>query len=398
MEPQAPTVSTAPFDSSALMPVTRRPAPLMVRGEGSWLWDAEGRRYLDAVQGWAVNCLGHCPETVQRALAEQGKVLVNASPAYHTAPQLELARELTALAGLDHAFFCTSGAEANEGAIKLARKWGQLHRGGAFEIVTTHGSFHGRTLAMMAASGKPGFDALFPPAVPGFVKVPFGDAAAVAAALGERSVAVMVEPVQGEAGVVVPPAGYLRALRALTEERGVLLVLDEVQTGMGRMGTLLACEHEGVTPDILTLGKGLGGGVPLAALLARKAVSCFAPGDQGGTFAGHPLLTAVGLAVVRELTRPGFLARVQQSGAQLQAGLEALVAAGLAREVRGRGLLWALALPAPTAAAVVDAARARGLLINAPRPDLLRFMPALNVSDDEIDQLLSLLGAALRGP
>ena len=399
MEPKQPTAETASpfdFDPSALMPVTRRPAPLMVRGEGSWLWDASGRRYLDAVQGWAVNCLGHCPESVQRALATQAATLVNASPAYHTAPQAELARELTARAGLDHAFFGTSGAEANEGAIKLARKWGQLHRGGAFEIVTTHGSFHGRTLATMAASGKPGFDALFPPAVPGFVKVPFGDAAAVAGALGEQSVAVMVEPVQGEGGVVVPKAGYLRELRALTEERGVLLVLDEVQTGMGRTGTLFACEHEGVTPDILTLGKGLGGGVPIGALLARKAVSCFAPGDQGGTFAGHPLLTAVGLAVVRVLARPGFLERVQEAGARLHAGLQALVARGVATAVRGKGLLWALALPAPNAPAVVDAALAGGLLINAPRPDLLRFMPALNITDDEIDELLARLAAALQ--
>lgn len=388
MEPNAPTLSL-PFDSSALMPVTRRPAVLMVRGEGSWLWDAAGKRYLDFVQGWAVNCLGHCPAVVQQALAAQAGTLINASPAYYTAPQLELARELTSRARLDHAFFGTSGAEANEGAIKLARKWGQLHRGGASEIITAHGSFHGRTLATMAASGKPGFDALFPPAVPGFLKVPFGDARAVADALSDRTVAVMVEPIQGEGGVVVPPAGYLQELRALTAARSVLLVFDEVQTGMARTGKLFACEHEGVVPDILTLGKGLGGSLPLAALLARKEVSCFAPGDQGGTFTGHPLLTAIGLAVTRELTREAFLARVEQAGERLRAGLAAFGA------VRGRGLLLALALKEDNAAAIVERALGEGLLINAPRPNLLRFMPALNVTDGEIDEMLSLLRRAI---
>jgi acetylornithine/N-succinyldiaminopimelate aminotransferase len=379
-------------DVSALMPTTVRPAPLFVRGAGSELWDAEGRRYLDFVQGWAVNCLGHCCDVVQRALAAQAATLINASPAYHTAPQLALARALTACAGLEHAFFCATGAEANEGAIKLARKWGQLHRSGAFEIVTTHGSFHGRTLATMAASGKPGFDALVPPAVPGFVKVPFGDAGAVAAALSERSVAVMIEPIQGEGGVVVPPAGYLRELRALTEAHGVLLILDEVQTGMGRTGRLFAAEHEGVRPDIMTLGKGLGGGVPLAALLARKEVSCFAPGDQGGTFAGHPLTTAVGLAVLNALKAPGFMQRVEQAGTRLCAGL-ARVGARHGASVRGLGLLQAMVLPAPNGRALVDAALERGLLINSPRPELLRFMPALDVGDAHIDELLERLEA-----
>jgi acetylornithine/N-succinyldiaminopimelate aminotransferase len=383
------------LDTAALMPVTVRPEPVMVRGEGSWLWDARGKRYLDFVQGWAVNCLGHCSAIVQRALAEQAAQLINASPAYHSTPQLALARELTLAARLDHAFFCSSGAEANEGAIKLARKWGQLHRAGAYEIITTDGSFHGRTLATMAASGKPGFDSLFPPKVPGFVKVPFGDVAAVAGALCARSVAVLIEPIQGEGGVVVPPNGYLRELRALTEAHGVLLVLDEIQTGMGRTGTLFACEHERVRPDIMTLGKGLGGGLPLAALLARREVSCFAPGDQGGTFAGHPLITAVGLAVLRELTRPGVLAHVHDMGETLSEGLRRVCATFGAGTLRGRGLLWALALPEPKARAVVEAALQHGLLINSPQPSLLRLMPALNVTADEITSMLGLLEAAL---
>lgn len=382
------------LDPSALLPVTAKPPQIMVRGEGSWIWDDAGTRYLDFVQGWAVNCLGHCAPAVQQALAEQARTLINPSPAFHSAPAMVLARDLTARAGLGHAFFCSIGAEANEGAIKLARKWGALHRDGAHEIITTVNSFHGRTLATMAASGKPGFDKLFPPAIGGFVHVPFDDVDAVARAITGRTVAVMLEPIQGEAGVVVPSSGYLEGLRALCDARGVLLIADEIQTGMGRTGTLFAFERAGITPDILTLGKGLGGGVPLAALLCRKEVSCFSPGDQGGTFTGHPLTCAVGLAVLRELTAPGFLEHVELAGAHLGAGL-ARIGERLGTRARGAGLLWALGLPAPRGAAVVAAAMQCELLINSPRPELLRFMPALNVSLAEIDQMLSRLEQAL---
>ena len=382
--------------TQALMPGSPRPEVAMVRGEGSWLWDHEGKRYLDFVQGWAVNCLGHCPSVVRDALAEQASALINASPAYYTLPQLALAEQLTQLSSLQHAFLCSTGAEANEGAIKLARKWGSLHRNSAFEIITTRGSFHGRTLATMAASGKPGFAQLFPPAVPGFVHVPFGDHAAVEQALGAQTVAVMVEPIQGEGGVQVPPADYLRALRALCDQHGMLLILDEIQTGMGRTGRLFAHQHAGVLPDILTLGKGLGGGLPLAALLARREVSCFAPGDQGGTFTGHPLNCAVGLAVLRSLLAPGFLEHVEHLGAHLAAGLSALARHYGGGDVRGSGLLWALGLPAARGAEVVKTAFAEGLLINSPQPQLLRFMPALNVTRDEIDRMLALLSQVLR--
>jgi acetylornithine/N-succinyldiaminopimelate aminotransferase len=390
------TTTSLPFDTTALMPGAIRPELVMLRGQGSWLWDHREKRYLDFVQGWAVNCLGHCPEVVQRALLEQAHTLINASPAFYTLPQLELASALTARSQLDHAFFCSSGAEANEGAIKLARKWGQLRRGGAFEIITARGSFHGRTLATMAASGKPGFAALFPPSMPGFVHVPFGDSAAVEQAISERTVAVMVEPIQGEGGVQVPPPAYLAALRELTRARGVLLILDEIQTGMGRTGKLFAAEHASVVPDIMTLGKGLGGGLPLAALLARRDVSCFAPGDQGGTFSGHPLGCAVGLAVLTALTREGFLDHVQAAGAHLAAGLARLAAIYGGLGARGAGLLWALGLPAAVGPAVVTAALGEGLLINSPQPDLLRFMPALNVTLEEIDSMLALLERALR--
>jgi acetylornithine/N-succinyldiaminopimelate aminotransferase len=383
------------FDPSFLMPITQRPEPVMVRGEGSWLWDREGRRYLDFVQGWAVNCLGHCPDVVRRALAAQSALLLNASPAYQTEPQAALARELCTRAGLDHAYFGATGAEANEGAIKLARRWGSRRRGGAFEIITTSGSFHGRTLATMAASGKPGFDSRFPPPVPGFVKVPYGDVDAVAAAITDKTVAVMLEPIQGEAGVVVPPDGHLRALRELTQRAGVLLILDEVQTGMGRTGTLFAAEHEAVRPDVMTLGKGLGGGIPVSALLATKEASCFEPGDQGGTFNGHPLSCAVGSAVLDAVGKPELLASVRERGEQLRAGLQTLAQRHGDAAPRGRGLLWALPLSRPIGPDVVKAALQEGLLLNSPQPNLLRFMPALNVTAAEVSEMLGLLAKAM---
>jgi acetylornithine/N-succinyldiaminopimelate aminotransferase len=384
----------ASLDISALLPVTNKPAAIMVRGEGAYLWDASGTRYLDFVQGWAVNCLGHSSEIVTRALETQAHVLINPSPAYHSEPAIVLAKELTSHARLDYAFFLSTGAEANEGAIKLARKWGSLHRDGAFEIITTAGSFHGRTLATMAASGKLGFSQLFPPSMPGFVHVPFDDVAAVANAITSRTVAVMLEPVQGEAGVVIPAPDYLRELRALCSARGVLLILDEIQTGMGRTGTLFAHEQAGIQPDILTLGKMLGGGLPLSAMLCRKDVSCFSPGDQGSTFAGHPLMCAVGLAVLRAITAPGFLEHVERAAAHLDAGLERIGRPFSARP-RGAGLLRALVLPEPNGPAIASAAMRRELLINSPRPEVLRFMPALNVSLAEIDEMLLRLTAAL---
>lgn len=381
---------------SSLMQLTAKPDAVMVRGRGSYLWDEQGRRYLDFVQGWAVNALGHCPDIVQRALAQQAGELINASPAYHNRPSLEFARELAAVSGLSRAFFCATGAEANEGAIKLARKWGALYKQGAHEIITLEGSFHGRTLATMAASAKPGFAERFAPKMPGFVHVAHGDIAAVASAIHAGTVAVMLEPIQGEAGVVCLPPGYLTELRALTRERGVLLILDEIQTGMGRTGRLFACQHESVTPDVMTLAKGIGAGMPLAALLASESVSCFGPGDQGGTYTQHPLTCAVGRAVLRELTSSGFMAQVVARSEALRAGLEQLGRELSLGPVRGQGLLLALDLAAPVGPAVVQAAFARGLLLNSPRPELLRFMPALNVSAPEIDEMLSVLHASLR--
>ncbi|MGE5338425.1 MAG: acetylornithine transaminase [Gemmatimonadota bacterium] len=388
------------FETDALMDVAARPPLVFAAGRGSWLIDHAGRRYLDFVQGWAVNALGHCPREITEALAAQSQRLISPSPAFYNDAAIALARRLTALSGLPRVFLASSGAEANEGAIKLARKFGALHRGGAHEIVTFADGFHGRTLATMAASGKAGWDALFEPKVPGFPKARINDIDSVRACLGPKAVAVMLEPVQGEAGVVPATREFLQALRALCDERGLLLILDEVQTGIGRTGTLFAFEQAGITPDIMTLGKGLGGGVPLAALLATEQAACFAHGDQGGTYCGNPLMAAVGTAVLDAVARPEFLAGVVARSAHLQGHLLRLVEQYRLVGERGAGLLRALDLGRPIAPAVVDAARGlqpEGLLLNAPRPHLLRFMPALNVGFDEIDRMASQLDQVLGG-
>jgi acetylornithine/N-succinyldiaminopimelate aminotransferase len=378
------------------MDITPRPPVVFVAGEGSWLTDSEGRRYLDFIQGWAVNSLGHSPRPILEALARQAGRLINCSPAFYNDQMVRLSDLLAQHSGLHQVFLANSGAEANEGAIKLARKWGTKYRDGAHEIVTMDHGFHGRTLATMSASGKAQWDHLYEPKVSGFVKVPLNDLAAIEAAITPRTAAVMLEPIQGEAGVFEATVPFLRSLRTLTRDRGVLLILDEIQTGIGRTGHLFGFQHAGITPDIMTLAKGIGGGVPLAALLAHRDVSCFDYGDQGGTFCGNPLMAAVGCAVIEEVTKPGFLARVAQAGGYLADRLHALSRKHGFGEVRGQGLLLALDLRRDIGPKVVDQARERGLLINAPRPDALRFMPALTVTDAEIDHMIDVLDAVLK--
>jgi len=378
------------FDTDALMNVAARPPLVFVEGRGSWLIDHRGKRYLDFVQGWAVNALGHCPPEITTALAAQAQRLISPSPAFFNDAALRLAQRLGELSGLARVFLASSGAEANEGAIKLARKWGSLHKGGAFEIVTFAEGFHGRTLATMAASGKAGWDLLFEPKVPGFPKAILNDIDSVCRLIGPRTVAVMLEPMQGEAGVVPASVDFLQRLRGLCDERDLLLIFDEVQTGMGRTGSLFAFEQAGVAPDIVTLGKGLGGGVPLAALLASAEVACFAHGDQGGTYCGNPLMAAVGKAVLDTVAQTEFLAGVRERGEHLQKHLQRLAERHRLAGERGAGLLRALDLGRPIAGALVDAARElqpEGLLLNSPRPHLLRFMPALNIAFDEIDRM-----------
>lgn len=387
------------FDTASLMYITNRPDLVFERGEGAWLYDHNGKRYLDFIQGWAVNCLGHCPAEITDALVKQAKTLLNPSPAFYNGPMVELAGLLTANSVFDRVFFANTGAEANEGAIKLARKWGKLHRNGAYEIITFDHSFHGRTLATMSASGKAGWDVMYAPQVPGFPKADLNDIASVEALITDKTVAVMLEPVQGEGGVIPASPEFMQALRKLTRERGILLIVDEVQAGMGRTGTLFSYQQSGVEPDIMTLGKGIGGGVPLAALLATESVACFEPGEQGGTYNGNPLMAAVGVAVLRKLLSAGFMESVRARGEYLkQRLLELSEKHGLKGE-RGCGLLRALILDDDRGPAIVKAALEmdpQGLLLNAPRPNLLRFMPALNVSEGEIDQMIEALDVLLK--
>ncbi len=387
------------IDTHSVMFITKRPEVTMVEGKGSWITDNNGKRYLDFLQGWAVNCLGHSNPGIVAALNAQAKKLINSSPAFYNEPMIGLSNLLTGNSCFDKVFFASSGAEANEGAIKLARKWGQLNKNGAFEIITFDHSFHGRTLATMSASGKPGWDTMFAPQVPGFPKADLNDLESVKKLVTDKTVAVMIEPIQGEGGVIPAIKEFMHALRKFTKENNILLIADEVQAGCGRTGTLFAYQHYGIEPDIMTLGKGIGGGVPLAALMATDAAACFVPGDQGGTYNGNPLMTAVGISVIEQLLAPGFLDSVKAKGELLKSELLKLSAEFNLEGERGEGLLRALMLGKDIGGKLVELARDQnpeGLLINSPRPNLLRFMPALNVSEDEIRQMANMLRELLK--
>ena len=386
-------------DAHSVMFITQRPELTMVEGKGSWLTDNNGKRYLDFLQGWAVNCLGHSNPAMIEALNTQAKKLINPSPAFYNEPMIGLSNLLTDNSCFDKVFFANSGAEANEGAIKLARKWGQLNKSGAYEIITFDHSFHGRTLATMSASGKPGWDTMFAPQVPGFPKADLNDLDSVKKLVTDKTVAVMLEPVQGEGGVIPVTKEFMQDLRKFTKENNILLIVDEVQAGCGRTGKLFAYQHYDIEPDIMTLGKGIGGGVPLAALMAKDSVACFVPGDQGGTYNGNPLMTAVGISVIEQLLAPGFLDAVRTKGELLSKELISISAEFNLQGERGEGLLRALILSSDIGGKLVELARDRGpegLLINSPRPNLLRFMPALNVSDDEIRQMCNILRELLK--
>ncbi|MBU3542791.1 acetylornithine transaminase [Polynucleobacter sp. MWH-Loch1C5] len=389
METLSPALHT-----DSVMYITKRPDLVFVKGEGSWLIDHQGKKYLDFLQGWAVNCLGHSNPGMIAALNEQAHKVINPSPAFYNEPMIRLADLLTANSCFDKVFFANSGAEANEGAIKLARKWGKLHKSGAFEIITFKHGFHGRTLATMSASGKEGWDTMFAPQVAGFPKADLNDLDSVKALKTDRTVAVMLEPIQGEGGVIPADHQFMKDLRQWTRENQILLIVDEVQAGCGRSGKLFAHQLYGIEPDIMTLGKGIGGGVPLAALLARNDVACFEAGDQGGTYNGNPLMTAVGISVIEQLLAPGFLAEVEAKGQYLRGLLLDLSQElGLEGE-RGEGLLRALKLGRDIGPEIVERARQLepvGLLLNSPRPNLLRFMPALNISREELALMVKML-------
>lgn len=373
----------------------RRLGVTLVRGEGTRVWDESGREYLDFIAGWAACSLGHCHPVIRETLREQSERLILASLDVCTIPQIELAELLTGASDLGKVFFCNSGAEANEGAVKLARKYGKLYLQGAYEVISTLKSFHGRTLAMVAATGKPEYQAPFTPLPEGFRHVPYNDVEALRAAVGERTCAILLEPIQGEGGVNVPADNYLKEVRALCDERGALLILDEIQTGCGRTGRLWAYESSGIRPDIMTVGKGLGGGVPIAALLANDRAACFGSGNHGSTFGGNPLCCAVAAAVFRLIVKsdlPGNAARV---GGYFREQLLILQAKwSIVKEVRGRGLLLAVECTRPIALAMAQTCRERGLLVNPIPPSTIRFMPPLVISEQDVDQAVTILDAA----
>lgn len=374
-----------------------RPDIVMRQGKGMYLWDTNGKRYLDFIGGWAVTSLGHCPDTVIRALEQQSRKLVNASPTFLNEPMIEFAKLLTAYSCFDRVFFASSGAEANEGAIKLARKYGTQYLNGAYEIITTINSFHGRTLATMSATGKKKWENLFEPKVAGFKHVPLNDIKAIKEALSPMTCAIMLEPIQGEGGVFEIEIEYIQTLREICNETGILLIFDEVQTGMGRTGKLFAYEHYEVEPDVMTLAKGIGGGFPLAALLTKEKFNIFEPGDQGGTYSGQPLGMAVGLAVMNEIIEKELAGNAEKQGAYIRYKLENIANGFNLSNIRGKGLLIAFDLPIEKGSEVVSECLKNGLIINSPQPMTIRLMPPLLVTSKDIDEMMEILSTVLAG-
>lgn len=378
-----------------LMNTYNRSHIVLRKGRGMKVWGADGKEYLDFVGGVAVNCLGHCHPKVVIAIQKQAQRLLHVSNLYHIEPQIKLAKLLVEHSFADKAFFCNSGTEAVEAAIKLARKYAKDHTTpDRYEIITAQGSFHGRTFAALSATGQEKMHKGFEPLLPGFKHVPFNDIDAIKSAVTKHTCAVMLEPIQGEGGVRVPDETYLKQVRQLCDERGLLLILDEVQTGMGRTGKLFAYEHFGIEPDIICLAKGLGGGVAIGAMLAKdKVAASFQHGSHGSTFGGNPLATAAAAATVEALLEDGFLMdHCRRMGEYLMAGLGKLKKdfPSLIVEIRGSGLLIGMEMT-KTGASIVDMCAERGVLINCTSGNVLRFMPPLIVAEKDIDSLIDVL-------
>jgi predicted acetylornithine/succinylornithine family transaminase len=380
------------LEKKVFMPVFKRTPVTLVRGKGMKVWDDTGKEYLDFVAGIAVTSLGHCHPVLANALTEQAATLIQTSNLYYTVPQLQLAELLVKTSCLDRVFIGNSGAEAVEGAMKLARRYGKLKLDGAYEIITTHESFHGRTLATTAATGQNKFQEPYTPLPTGFVNVPFNDIEAIKRATTRLTCAVMLEPIQGEGGVNVPDDDYLRKVRAWCDEKGLLLILDEIQTGIGRTGSLYAYQQYGVEPDIMTIAKGLGGGVPIGAFLAKEAACVFKPGEHGSTFGGNPLICAAGYAVLSYIIDNRIPGHVQKVGSYLYDGLVNLASKYAAiTGVRGKGLLLAVGLKDEISADLVLKCMEKGLLVNNVKPDALRLMPPLVVTEKDIRKALDIL-------
>ncbi len=374
----------------------RRIKITVVKGEGAKVWDEDGNEYLDFVAGWAVNNLGHCHPVVVEAIKNQASNLISTSNDFYTIPQIQLAELLVQNSCLDRVFFSNSGAEANEGAIKLARKYGKIYLDGAYEVITTMHSFHGRTLAMVAATGKPEYQQPYTPMPQGFLNVEYNSIDDIRKATSSKTCAIMLELVQGEGGVNVSDREYIRELRMWCDERGILLILDEVQTGCGRLGTLFGYEQYGIEPDVMTLAKGLGCGVPIGAILAKEKASVFQPGDHGSTYGGNPLVCAAAYAAQKFIIENKVPGNAKKVGAYFKDALEGLRSKHpIIREVRGMGLLLATEFEADISADVAASCINRGLLVNQVTPNALRFMPPLIITEAEVDQAIGILDGSI---
>ena len=384
-------------ESKYYMFVVRRQPVVIVKGDGTKVWDVDGKEYLDFTSGWAVNNAGHANEAIADAISEQARTLLQTSNQFYSVPQLQLAEILVENSALDKVFFCNSGAEANEGAMKLARRYGAKNKNGAFEIVTALNSFHGRTMANVSATGQPHYQELFEPIPPGYKHVSFGDFEELKGSVSDQTVAVMLEPVQAEGGVNIPPEGYLENVRDFCDQEGLLLIFDEVQTGMGRLGTLFGYESFGVEPDIMTLAKGLGGGVPIGAFMAKDEACAFEPGDHGSTFGGNALTCAAGYASTKYIIDNNLPQHTAEMGERMGEALNTIKANNSSvSEVRGMGLLWAVLFNSDIGPDVVANCNNEGLLTNPLRPNAVRLMPPLTVSAEEIDQAMERLETAIK--
>ena len=375
----------------------RRQPVVIVKGEGTRVWDVDGKEYLDFTAGWAVNNLGHCHPAISNAIIEQAGTLLQTSNQFYTTPQLQLAEVLVENSCLDKVFFSNSGVEAVEGLMKLARKYGKKNRDGAYEVITAYNSFHGRTLTGLSATGQPHYQEPFQPMTPGFVHVEYDNVEAVMEATTERTAAVFLEPVQGEGGVNIPADDYLKRVKEWCDTQGLLLVLDEVQTGMGRLGSLFGYQEYGIEPDGIALAKGLGGGVPIGAFMSKDACMSLEPGDHGSTFGGNPLTCAAANASTRYIIENDMPSNARAMGGRLMAGLDGLKSRlGFVTDVRGKGLLVAMEFAEDISGKVVSLCNEEGLLLNAVRPNAIRFMPPLNVTPEDVDGAIARLDEALK--
>jgi acetylornithine/N-succinyldiaminopimelate aminotransferase len=381
--------------NSVMQTYTRFPITL-VKGEGARLFDSEGRVYLDFVSGIAVNTLGHAHPALVEAISEQAQTMLHCSNLYHIPNQIELAERLTTLSGLDRAFFCNSGAEANEAAIKLTRKFHYDQGSSRRTVISATQSFHGRLLSSLTATGQDKLKVGFDPLPPGFLHIPLNDIEALISTVNEQTAAILLEPLQGEGGVNLADRAYLQAVRKLCDEHGILLILDEVQTGIGRCGTMFAFEQASIRPDILTLAKGLGGGVPIGAMLASEAVATsFGPGTHGSTFGGNPLSCAAALAVLDTIQHDNLLRNVNEQSARIRKSFKRFVSQfSFINEVRGRGLLLGMACSIP-AAPIVAKCMEKGLLVLSAGPNVIRLLPPLNISTDEVDEAMGIMEGVL---